>query len=179
MRAHLSILLVLALPATALASSARTHCEAGETIVFSCSTGTRILSLCASPDVSKTSGYLQYRYGVADKLELVFPEKLQPPGKLFTPGTLAFSGGGGAYLQFKKGAYTYTVFSAIGNWAASGGKATAEGIAVKSGDNEIANFPCRKDANYVEGELGPDYFEKAGLGEPQSDFDIPEAFMPK
>ncbi len=177
MRAELSLLLALALPAPALASSASTLCTPGETVVFSCSTGTRTVSLCASSDLSAKSGYLQYRFGTRDKLELAYPEKSRPPGNLFTPGTLAFSGGGGAYLQFKKGAYTYTVFSAVGNWSPSGGKATAEGVAVKSGGKEVANLPCRKDV--VEGELGPDYFEKAGLGEASSDFDIPDAFMPK
>jgi hypothetical protein len=169
--------LLLALPSAAYASSVRTQCSAGETVVFSCSTGTRILSLCASKDVGKNTGYMQYRYGTADKLELIYPAKPQPPKGLFTPGNLAFSGGGGSYVQFKKGAYTYTVFTAIGNWAADGGKATAEGVAVKNGDKEVVNFPCRGDLN--EGELGPDFFEKAGLGEAESDFDIPEAFMPK
>jgi hypothetical protein len=180
MRVPLMFLLTLALPSAAFASTARTQCSAGETVVFSCSTGTtRILSLCASQDVGKDTGYLQYRFGTADKLELVYPEKPQPPKALFTPGTLSFSGGGGTYLQFKKGAYTYTVFSAIGNFAPSGGKATAVGVSVKNGDKEVANIPCRKDSSLNEGELGPEFFEKAGLGDPESDFDIPDAFMPK
>jgi hypothetical protein len=178
MRPSLTILIACALPWPAFASSASTQCKAGETIVFSCSTGSRILSVCASPDVSAKAGYMQYRYGVKGKPELIYPETLAPPVHLFTPGQLSFSGGGGAYLQFKKGAFTYTVFDAIGNWGESG-KGTAQGVAVSSAGKEVANLPCKTDRDYVSGELGPDFFTKAGLGEPTNDFDIPDAFMPK
>jgi hypothetical protein len=155
-----------------------TQCRASETIVFSCSTGSQILSICASKDLSKNAGYMQYRYGPAGKPQLVFPETLRHPAGLFTPGTLVFSGGGGAYLKFSKPPYVYTVFSAIGNFAKRG-KGTAGGVAVQKDDQEFANIPCRRDGSLVEGELGPDYFEKASLGEPESDFDIPLAFLPK
>jgi hypothetical protein len=121
---------------------------------------------------------MQYRYGPAGKPELVFPEMQRHPAGLFTPGTLSFSGGGGAYLRFSKPPYTYTVFSAIGNWGRKG-KATVEGVAIAKGEAEFANIPCRGDAGSGAGELGPDFFERAGLKEPESDFDIPQAFLPK
>jgi hypothetical protein len=159
-------------------AAAVTHCKAAETVVFSCSTGSRILSICASSNLSKNAGYLQYRYGPPGKPELVFPEMLRHPAGLFTPGTLMFSGGGGAYLKFSKPPFAYTVFSAIGNWGARG-KATVQGVAVQKDGAEFANIPCKTDGNYVAGELGPDYFERAGLREPESDFDIPDAFFPK
>jgi hypothetical protein len=167
----------LVLPGAGMAAAV-TQCKAGETIVFSCSTGSRILSVCASKDLSKNAGYMQYRYGPAGRPELVFPETLRHPAGLFTPGTLMFSGGGGAYLKFSKPPYVYTVFSAIGNWGRNG-KGTAQGVAIQKDGAEFANIPCRSDANYVAGELGPDFFEKARLGEPESDFDIPSAFLPK
>lgn len=162
----------LVLPA---AAAPVTLCAPSETVVFCCSTGSRILSVCASGDLKS----MQYRYGPKGKPELVFPGTAQSPKGLFKPGTLAFSGGGGAYLRFTKANHTYTVFSAIGNWDKGGGKATAQGVAVESNGKPVANIPCRTDANVVEGELGPDFFEKAKLGEATSDFDIPDAFMPK
>lgn len=171
--------LVLASPAFA----ANTLCTPDETVVFSCATGAtgtpRYVSVCASKDVSKTGGYMQYRFGQPSKLDIVFPDKKVPPAGQFTPGNLMFSGGGGSYLQFGRGGYRYTVFSAIGNWNPKGGKAEVQGVAVSNNGKELANLSCRKGADLVPGELGPDFFSKAGLGESAMDFEIPDAFFPK
>ena len=154
-------------------------CTKDEKIVYSCATSaTRFLSICASKDLSKNAGYLQYRFGPSGKPDLVFPETPRHPVGIFTPGTLSFSGGG-AYFRFAKAPYVYTVFSAIGNWGKKGSKATVQGVAVQKDGAEVANLPCRLDANYVDSELGPDFFDRTGLGEPQSDFDIAEVFFPK
>ena len=177
MQRALPIVLTLSLMSPSVAAPI-TQCKAGETVVFSCSTGSRFLSICASGDFGKERGVMQYRYGLKDKPELVFPETPQAPRKLFKPGTMACSGGGGAYLQFAKATHTYTVFSAMGNWGKSG-KGTAEGVAVESQGKPVANIPCRKDVNFVPGELGPEFFEQAKLGEPVTDFEIPDVFMPK
>lgn len=153
-----------------------TQCKAGDTVVFSCSTGSRMLSICASGDIDHGGALMQYRYGVPGKPELVYPDKPRAPRGLFKPGQLAFSGGGGAYLKFSTAGHLYTVFSAIGNWGKTG-TGTAEGVAVESNGKPVANILCRKDSNFVEGELGPDFFAKAKLGEPETDFDIPDIFM--
>lgn len=51
-------------------------CAAGEQIVFSCTLKrpAKMLALCASPNLSKASGYIQYRYGLPGKIELEFPK---------------------------------------------------------------------------------------------------------
>jgi hypothetical protein len=59
-------------------------CAQTEHIIFSCTTkraGTnsasntaKIVSLCASSDLDKEHGYLQYRYGRPGKVELEFPD---------------------------------------------------------------------------------------------------------
>lgn len=152
-----------------------TQCAAGDTVVFSCSTGSRILSVCASGDIDHGKALMQYRYGPKGKPELVYPDEPRSPRGLFKPGTLMFSGGGGAYLKFTTSGHTYTVFSAIGNWGKTG-KGTAEGVAVESNGKPLVNLRCRQDANFEQGELGPDFFEKAKLGEPEHDFDVPEVF---
>ena len=53
-----------------------THCTSNERVVFSCPfKHGKTASLCASPDLSKTTGTLQYRYGVVGKApELVYPK---------------------------------------------------------------------------------------------------------
>jgi hypothetical protein len=182
------VIVALLLPSPIFAASAYTHCKPGETIVFSCSTGSRVLSVCASPDISKNAGYLQYRYGLKDNPEFVYPETPQHPAGLFTPGTQPLAGGGMTFLQFKNGAYTYTVFSALGKFGKSCGTPqeqaptclrTIDGVAVQSNGREVANIPCRQDGNHVEGQFGPVFWEKIGFGnsETQPEFDIPDAFF--
>jgi hypothetical protein len=57
-------------------------CEKTEHTIFSCRTKTtaknpsasgKIVSLCASPDLSRDRGYLQYRFGLPGKIALQFP----------------------------------------------------------------------------------------------------------
>lgn len=56
-------------------------CPGTERIVFSCLTKAqspakgpaKLVSLCASRDLTKEQGYLQYRYGLPGKVELEFP----------------------------------------------------------------------------------------------------------
>ena len=105
------VLLALCLPSPFLAASAYTLCHPNETVVFSCATGTHFLSICASPNLSKDAGYLQYRYGSEDRIDLSYPETSRPPAGLFVTFQQMYSGGGGTFLQFKNNNYTYTVFS--------------------------------------------------------------------
>ena len=59
----------------------RSLCSTGEQIIFNClvkggtaRTGeTKIASLCASLRLTKEAGYLQYRFGVPNKIELEYP----------------------------------------------------------------------------------------------------------
>jgi len=119
MKPNAILLLALSLPSPVLAASAYTLCHTNETVVFSCATGTHFLSICASPNLSKEAGYLQYRYGSKDKLELVYPTTPQPPTGLFVPFEQMYSGGFGSFVQFKNNNYTYTVFDAVGRWGKS------------------------------------------------------------
>src|SRR6266567_403492 len=114
MTATLVMMLAFLLPSSFATAGAYTHCRADEKVVYSCSTGSRVLSICASPNLSTDAGYMQYRYGRKDHPEFIYPDTRQHPAGFFVAGSLMFSGGGGTYLQFKKGSYTYTVFSAIG-----------------------------------------------------------------
>lgn len=174
----LALLLFGALPSPGRAASAPTLCKADEIVVFSCSTGARVASLCASKDISKSAGHLQYRFGQKDKLELSYPAETAKPAQLFEAGLLSYSGGGGAWLRFDKGPFRYSIFSAIGKWGPKEEPVEAAGVFVEKDGKNIANLLCRGAAV---GELGPDLFEKMGLkvAQPDSDFDIPEAFLPK
>ena len=159
-------------------AAAPTLCTADERVVFSYSTGAHIASICASKDISKGSGTMQYRYGKPASFDLAYPDDGAHPTDAFTSGTMMFSGGGGAWLRFKKGPFSYTIFSAIGKWGKDGAAADAAGVAIQKDGKGFANFPCQSRDS---GELGPDFFDKVGLkaSESPDDFEIPDAFFPK
>jgi len=164
--------------ATLARAAAPTLCRPGETVVFSCPTGTRTASVCASAGLSASGGEMQYRFGRANAVELAFPAPGTRPADAFTTGTLMFAGGGGAWLRFETGGYRYTVFDAIGKWGRGGAPLGVAGVAVQKDGKEIANVRCTADPS---GELGPDFFARAGLkaAGPDADFEIPERFFPK
>jgi len=165
-----------AFASSAAAAPAPTLCAANERVLFSCSTGAHTASICASKDLSKDAA-VQYRFGKPGSLELVYPEAGVKPADAFVLGTLAFSGGGGAWLRFHKGPFRYTVFTAIGKWGRGGAPADAAGVAVDKDGKEFAHFPCR--GGDADSEIGPDLIEKLGLTEAAEEFDIPDAFLPK
>src|ERR1044072_10023016 len=51
-----------------------TLCEKGERVIFSCPVKrpAKIVSLCASKNLTSETGYLQYRFGLPGKIELQF-----------------------------------------------------------------------------------------------------------
>src|SRR5256886_17197851 len=51
-------------------------CARNERIIFSCPVKrpAKIVSLCASKDLTSERGYLQYRFGLPGKIELEFPQ---------------------------------------------------------------------------------------------------------
>lgn len=64
---------------------ANSLCEKGEQIVFSCrlKRPAKIVSLCASPELEREQGYLQYRFGLPARIELEFPRTRQATQEQF------------------------------------------------------------------------------------------------
>ncbi len=152
--------------------SQTSFCSSSETVVFSCRTGAKMVSVCASSDVARNKGYVQYRFGKpGDPLELALPESQVTPAKAAAGNTEAFSGGGGAWLRFAKGAFTYTVYTGIGNWGPRGEKRTKEGLVVERGGKPVANLACTSKPVSL---LGPDWFGKVGITNGDQDFDFPD-----
>jgi len=140
-------------------------CVPPQRAVFSCSTGTKTIAVCASQDLAASSGQLQYRFGRPGAIELGYP----PAGadwRTFTrAGTLAFSGGGGAFIAFTNAPYRYVVYSAVGK-----GWGSKAGVVVEKGGKRIARLPCKGEAT---SELGPDLFTNAGIAEAEDAFELP------
>lgn len=143
-----------------------THCNEQEQIIFSCSLGKNIVSVCASKDISQNSGYLQYRFGQKNALELVFPASIETSHRTnIHAQSLMFSGGGGAYLRFINGQYNYVVYTAIGK-----GWGTKEGVAVEKNKTLIANLKCQDVPISM---LGDEFFTRAGLPLDEHEFSLP------
>ena len=142
-------------------------CAAGETTVFACRTGPKMVSVCASPDA------LQYRFGRpgADALEMTLPAQSLPPAKAATGDTLMFSGGGGAWLRFAHGPVAYTVYTGIGKWGPNGEVRDKAGLAVERQGKLAANLAC---TGKVTSELGPEWFSRAGIASGGQEFDLPD-----
>lgn len=145
-----------------------TLCTPEESVVFSCGTSKdKAVSICSSPELTADAGYVQYRFGrVGETPELTYPPTRTHPRGRFLGGTMIYSGGGGAYLKFKIGEYTYAIFTAIGKgWE-------SEGVLVSRSGEQIAHFPCHGPWS---SEIGPDWFEKVDIERDpdEADFEIP------
>ncbi|WP_158818338.1 hypothetical protein [Methylocapsa sp. S129] len=65
----------------ALAEAQSSLCARDERVIFSCrlTESRKIVSLCSSRDLSPSSGYMQYRFGKANAVELAYPPTKIPP----------------------------------------------------------------------------------------------------
>ena len=158
----MGLLYLVSLPAIATDS----HCTGQEQTVFSCSLGKKIVSVCASKDISPTSGYLQYRFGPKNAPELVFPASTEPAHRSdIQARSLMFSGGGGGYLRFINGGYNYIVYTAIGK-----GWGTKDGVSVEKDHKPVAHLKC---LDVPVSLLGEAFFTRAGLRADQNEFELP------
>ena len=80
--------------ASAGASQRDSLCSKSEHIIFSCrvkgqakvspARSDKIVSLCASSDLDSEHGYLQYRFGLPNRIELEFPKSREGTQQMFT-----------------------------------------------------------------------------------------------
>ncbi|CAK0747807.1 conserved exported hypothetical protein [Gammaproteobacteria bacterium] len=166
MKLNMQVLIGLASLITLPAIATDSHCTRQEKTIFSCSLGKKIVSVCASQDISSTTGYLHYRFGPKTAPEFIFPTSSTPSYRSnIRAQTLMFSGGGGSYLRFINGQYNYIVYTAIGK-----GWGTKDGVAVEKNGKLLTNLKCQ-DAPISA--LGEDFFTLAGLTTDQVEFDLP------
>jgi hypothetical protein len=117
--------LLLALIATIVGKSAsadnerpfQSLCEPMEKTIFSCGfENNRLVSICASTNVAKEDGYVEYRYGKLGAIELSLPNKKTPPNKAlkgtfqdFFRSSGNWQAGNHKAVTFTNGNYSYTV----------------------------------------------------------------------
>ncbi|MEO8380171.1 MAG: hypothetical protein ABI779_10950 [Acidobacteriota bacterium] len=135
-------------------------CSAGEDTIFACQIGAKVVSVCTSRDASSDDGWMQYRFGKPasrEPLEQVLPAGRTVPSFAATGENVSFSGGGGNWLRFHGGIYSYVVYSAIGRWGPNGETRVKEGLVVERSGKVVTNLPC---TGLLISELGPDWYEE-------------------
>lgn len=88
------------------------HCADSEQVVFSCALkqSQKLLSLCSSKELTKTSGYMQYRFGLPGKVELEFPQHREDSLKSFQYSHYFRAQVDLTEISFVSGDFQYTVF---------------------------------------------------------------------
>lgn len=156
---------LIALAQPHAAAAAASHCSAEEQTLFACSTGRKLLSVCASADLAKDAGFVQYRFGVPGRTEFVYPAAGADWRAAIRGGRLMFSGGGGSYIAFASPPYRYVVYSAIGR-----GWGSKAGVVVEKSGRRIASLLC---TDVAASALGPDLFDSAGIIDDTLGFELP------
>jgi hypothetical protein len=94
------------------ALQANSLCAQDEHIIFSCPVKrtAKIVSLCASRDLDKERGYLQYRFGLPGKVELEFPKGRQGTQQQFHYTHYFRARVDLTEISFNVGGYEYQIF---------------------------------------------------------------------
>ena len=140
-------------------------CPMPERVLFSCAVGAKEVAVCASGKLTETTGIVQYRFGRPSRVELAYPPEGGDWRSVTRGATLAFSGGGGAFLVFDRPPYRYVVYTAVGQ-----GWGSKSGVLIERSGNRIANLTCTNAAN---SELGPALYSLAGILPFEESFELP------
>ena len=89
-----------------------TLCTETEKVLFSCTVkrSARLVSLCASSDVSRTRGYVQYRFGTPGKVELEYPTEKAGSQDKFEYHHYFRAQVDETEISFSSGGYKYAIF---------------------------------------------------------------------
>jgi hypothetical protein len=141
-------------------------CAAGEKVVFSCSVPNgKVVSLCASPDLSRDTGYLQYRFGRdTDSVEMQFPHSTHRADGTFKYLQEYFAKGGTTALSFWVGPFRYSVFRTTSAFGFNGA-----GIIVSKERKRVAYMRCDDRTIVTDDDRLADL---PGLGMPEANGDI-------
>lgn len=118
-----------------------TLCSIGEKIYFSCPfPDEKIVSICASGNISPYTGYVQYRYGTPNDIEMTFPQEKIPPKKRIFVVNASEGSVSEDIIKFKGGSCTYLVsqMSASNLTVIKNGKVVLRKLCDKGGNKVIS-----------------------------------------
>jgi hypothetical protein len=93
-------------------AKANSHCVADEVPVFTCKIGEKIVSICASKILDENQGYLQYRFGRKNKIDLEIPPKSAYKPAMVGYKIVLCASCYANYIRFTNSDYRYYVFGA-------------------------------------------------------------------
>lgn len=134
-----SSLIVAASCCCAAPARAASLCAPNEPVVFACHVGSKLVSLCRP---AGDRGMLSYRYGGPEKLELSYPEPGRHAGAAFTVKSAPLVGGGETTVAFRRGAYTYTVYSKVAREEDGTTPAFEDGVIVARRGKVVSKMRC-------------------------------------
>jgi hypothetical protein len=143
------------------------HCTKEEKVVFSCTVGKKVVSVCASQNLSPSEGYMQYRFGKIGSPELLIPQLNEHPLKYVEVDAYQAASGSNGSMMFKNGEFEYTVHwsSYLSDSQTSNGSSiwlSEAGLIVMRKGKSFANFKCNLasggvlevDADYLHSTVG-------------------------
>lgn len=140
---RLIISLVLLSSTSTLAAELKPSlCSSSEKIVFSCSIKKKIVSLCATPDITAKTGRLTYRFGTSNSAsELEFSSDELGPASSFTSYFENWAKGSYSAISFKRGEYSYTVYNRMAAFEEND-RSNGGGVQIYQNHKQIADLWC-------------------------------------
>ena len=132
-------LIVAAGCCAALPAQAESLCAPNEPVVFACHVGNKMVSLCRP---AGDRGMLSYRFGGPEKLELTYPEPGRQASAAFTVKSVPLIGGGETTVAFKRGVYTYTVYSKVARGEDGSSPEFEDGVIVARRGKVLSRMRC-------------------------------------
>ena len=131
--------IVAAACCASLSAHAGSLCAPDEPVVFACHVGSKMVSLCRP---AGDRGMLSYRFGGPDKLELTYPEPGRQASAAFTVKSVPLVGGGETTVAFRRGVYTYTVYSKVARAEDGVSPEFEDGVIVARHGKVISKMRC-------------------------------------
>ena len=136
------------------ALQANSLCAKDERIIFSCpiKRPAKIVSVCASKDLTSDRGYIQYRFGLPGRIELEFPKTRTGTQATFKYSHYFRAQFDETEIGFTADAYEYAIFDDY-----NGEQKPAshdQGIRVTAPDGKETTLSCRGRAKADYGNLG-------------------------
>ena len=118
-------------------------CARGEKTIFACSIRkpAKLISLCASPNLSASQGYIQYRFGLPRKIELEYPKSREGSQGAFAYDHYFRAQVDRTEIGFKVDGYEYAIFDDY-----NGEQKPArhgQGIRITAPDGKETTLSCR------------------------------------
>ncbi|MFC5474137.1 hypothetical protein [Paraherbaspirillum soli] len=119
----------------ARAETQLSNCDKDEEIFYSCGTGKKVISFCASPKGS-SSGYLEYRFGLPQKIELRYIVTKQDSSKIFNRAEVLGASNASTVIWFENNGINYALNDPVK------GDTVMEVI---KNEKTISRLTCKKD----------------------------------